>query len=99
MAIDWEEIKTDSQMAQKGYQGIGGSGETYSVWCGTAFLNADTAVQCWVAQGWPEYDSDSLPLFESYEDAVTLCEQWEEIKLDAEARARAAFTGVRAGQG
>ena len=99
MAIDWEETEPQPGMAEKLMTGIGGSGETYSVWFGPAFLNPDTAVMRWVAQGWPEYDSDSLPLLDSYEDAVASCEEWEAIKLDAEERARAAFKGVRSGQG
>ena len=79
--------------------GYGGSGEKYNVWYGPVFLSPDTAAMRWVAQGWPEYDSDCLPLLDSYDDAVALCEKWEAIKLDAEKRARAAFTGMRAGQG
>ena len=99
MAIEWEEIEVEPSVAENGFMGIGGSGETYNVWYGVAFLNPDTAVMRWIAQGWPEYDSDSLPLFDSYADAVALCERWEAIKTDAETRAKAAFTGVRSGQG
>ncbi len=99
MSIEWEEMEPEPGMAEQLFTGIGDSGETYEVWYGAAFLNPDTAVLRWIAQGWPEYDSDSLPLFDSLEEAQALCERWEAIKVDAEERARAAFTGVRAGQG
>lgn len=99
MAIEWEEAE-EVLGAEKLMEGTGGSGETYKVWYGLAFLNPDKPpVMRWVAQGWPEYDSDSLPHFDSYDEAVELCEKWETIKLEAEQQARAAFTGVRTGGG
>ena len=56
-------------------------------------------VKRWVALGWPEPDTDSLPHFDSYEEAVDLCENREAIKLDAERRARAAYKERRTGKG
>ena len=99
MGIVWKEKEVEPSMAEKGIEGIGDSGEVYSVWYGGAFLNPDTPVTRWIAHGWPEYDTDSLPLFSSHADAVALCEQWEAIRIDAETRARAAFSGIRSGQG
>lgn len=96
MGIYWEEAEVEPTMAQKGFRGVGDSGESYGVWYGPAYVNG-VPMLSWVAQGWPEYDSDNLPLLESYEEAVELCEQWEAIKVDAEQRARAVFAGTRSG--
>ena len=102
MSIEWEEIEAFGPSlgagADKLIEGIGGSGETYRVWYGQAFLNPDTPEKRWVAYGWPEPDTDHLPTFESYDEAVALCDRWEEIKLGAEKLARASFAGLRAGQ-
>ena len=99
MAIEWEETDAfQPGMAEKLVEGVGGSGETYKVWYGPAYLNGRPANR-WIALGWPEYDTDSLPHFDSYDEAVELCEKWESIKLDAERQARAAFTGKRTGEG
>ena len=101
MAIEWHEADPGATVADVDVmlEGYGGSGEKYEVWYGTVFLNPATMTTRWVASGWPEPDSDSLPIFESKEEAIALCERWEEIKLEAEARARAAFTGIRSGKG
>ena len=99
MAIIWEEMQPESDTMEKLFMGMGDSGETYEVWHGVAFPAPGAPTLRWMAQGWPEYDSDGLPHFDSREEAQALCEQWETIKVDAEERARAAFTGVRAGQG
>ena len=101
MAIEWEEVDAaPSGLAERLVEGAGGSGESYKVWYGLAYLNPDMPpVMRWMALGWPEYDTDSLPHFDSYQEAVELCEKWESIKLDAERLARAAFTGVRTGKG
>ena len=103
MSIEWEEVEDSTEIsgfAERLVEGFGGSGETYKVWYGLAFLNPDhPPVNRWIAMGWPEYDSDSLPHFDSYDDAIELCERWDSIKIDAEKQARAAFTGTRTGQG
>ena len=101
MAIEWEEEDIEpGGNAVRLFTGHGSSGETYTVWYGGAFaeyMNPDTRVMRWIAMGWPEVDTDRLPLFESKTDAFALCETWDAIKIDAERRGRAAFTGTRAG--
>ncbi len=99
MAIEWEEVEPQPGIAEVAVVGVGGSGEEYRVWYGPAFLNPDTAVMRWIALGWPEPNTDNLPLFESRYEAIALCEQWEEMKIDAEKWARALFKGVRSGEG
>lgn len=100
MAIEWEEAETQPGVSEVGFEGIGGSGTTYGVWYGPAYLNLDAPpVMRWIAYGWPEPDSDSLPLFESCQEAMALCEAWETVKIHAEMLARALFQGVRSGQG
>ena len=100
MAIDWEEAEPAQRgLAQRYFEGIAGSGETYKVWYGPAYLNREQpSVMRWIAWGWPEYDSDSLPHFDSYDEAVKLCEEWERIKLEAERQGRAAYKGLRTGE-
>ena len=60
MAIEWEEAETQPGVAEVGFEGIGGSGTTYGVSYGPAYLNPDAPpVMRWIAYGWPEPGSDS----------------------------------------
>ena len=99
MSIEWEDMEPNPPIPDVMMEGVGGSGEIYKVWFGQAFLDSGAPVNKWIALGWPEIDTDNLPLFDSRDDAYALCERWEEIKLDAEFRARAEFKGVRSGRG
>jgi len=92
MAIEWEE---DNNV----WEGISGTGATYTVWFGQVFLHPDVPAMKWVAYGWPEPDSDNLPLFDSQEEAMALCEAWEVVKIHSEQLARALFQGTRSGEG
>ena len=99
MAIEWEEKDVEGAIARVGFEGVGASGEVYAVWYGLAFVNPDTSSMKWIALGWPEPDSDNLPLFDSCEEAMALCEAWDIVKVHAAQLARALFRGVRAGEG
>ncbi len=99
MAIEWSDGEPQPGIADVLLEGFGGSGEKYIVWHGTVLVNPDAAETRWVAMGWPEPDTDRLPHFESRDEAIALCERWEEIKLDAERRARAEFKANRTGEG
>ena len=92
MTIEWEE---DDNV----WEGSSGTGATYTVWYGQAFLNPDVPAMKWIAYGWPEPDSDNLPLFNSQEEAMALCEAWEIVKIHSEQLARALFQGTRSGEG
>ena len=99
MAIEWEEQDAPGPLAEVVLEGAGASGEVYRVWYGLVFVNPDAPSMKWIAYGWPEPDSDNLPLFDSCEEAKALCETWEIVKIHAEQLARALFQGVRAGEG
>ena len=62
------------------------------------FYSNDNVVDRWMVYGWPESDEPCYrPVFESYREAMALCEEWEAIMLDAQKRARSASTpAVRA---
>ena len=46
MTIEWEEENNV-------WEGISGTGATYTVWYGQVFLNLDVPAMKWVAYGWP----------------------------------------------
>ena len=96
MAVEWEEKDVEETIASVGFEGVGASGEVYTVWYGLAFVNPDTSSTKWIALGWPEPDSDNLPLFDSCEEAMAL---GDTVKVHAAQLARALFRGVRAGEG
>ena len=97
--ITWEETNPPRSTVLKQIEGQGKSGEQYIVWYGPTFLSRNRNAQLrWIAYGWPEPDSDSLPHFDSQEEAIQICEKWEAIKIEAEISAREEFTGIRTGQ-
>ncbi len=99
MEIEWEEIEAEESLAKVVLEGNGPSGEVYRVWYGLVFVNPDVPAMKWVAYGWPEPDSDNLPLFDSCEEAQALCESWEVVRIHAEQLAKALFQGDRSGEG
>ena len=87
MAIQWEEVGVLGQPANTMLIGVGAFKNEYTVWRGGAYISPDERVVRWIAKGWPEPDSDRLPLFDSCEEAMALCEAWETIKAQAIAQA------------
>ena len=95
MAIEWEEVDPQAIFgpAQRLFIGAGESGEEYKVWYGGAYLNFDTRVTRWIVHGWPEPDSDRLPLLDDFAESIALCEKWEEIRMEAKEGSRKATGG------